>query len=75
MLLLTGHTLKDPGYTIDYHRGELLSEQEMAGVTPSELAQIVQTRRQPTVLDADADSILRVLDSWSAVPVSAAQPA
>jgi threonine synthase len=75
VLLLTGHTLKDPGYTIDYHRGELLSEREMAGAMPSEQAQMAQSRRQPTVLDADADSILRVLDSWSAVPVSAAQPA
>ena len=63
ILLLTGHTLKDPGYTIDFHRGELLSESELAGATESELAQHAQMRRQPVVLDPDADNVLRVLDS------------
>ena len=33
VLILTGHTLKDPEYTIDYHRGSLLSETEIAQAT------------------------------------------
>jgi threonine synthase len=31
VLLLTGHTLKDADYTIDFHRGTLLEEAEMRG--------------------------------------------
>jgi threonine synthase len=31
VLVLTGHTLKDADYTIDFHRGTLLSEEEAAG--------------------------------------------
>src|SRR6202167_5539648 len=38
VLLLTGHTLKDPEYTIQYHRGELLTAEEMAGADAEELA-------------------------------------
>jgi threonine synthase len=75
VLLLTGHTLKDPGYTIDYHRGELLSEQEMAGASAAELAQHAQMRRQPVVLDPDVDSVLRVIDALSSVTAGAPQPA
>jgi threonine synthase len=67
ILLLTGHTLKDPSYTIDFHRGELLSENELAGATEAELAQLAQMRRQPVVLDPEADSVLRVLDSFKDV--------
>ena len=38
VLLLTGHTLKDSEYTIQYHRGELLTEAEMAGADAEERA-------------------------------------
>ena len=31
VLVLTGHTLKDADYTIDFHRGTLLNEHETAG--------------------------------------------
>ena len=31
VLVLTGHTLKDADYTIDFHRGTLLTEEESAG--------------------------------------------
>jgi threonine synthase len=63
ILLLTGHTLKDPEYTIQYHRGELLTQAELAIATPAELAQHAQLRREPLVLDADADSVLRAIDA------------
>ena len=31
MLVLTGHTLKDADYTIDFHRGTLLTDEEKSG--------------------------------------------
>jgi threonine synthase len=70
VLLLTGHTLKDSQYTIDYHRVQLLDECELAGASAAELAQHASLRREPLVMDANADSILRALDA-----VGATQPA
>jgi threonine synthase len=62
ILLLTGHTLKDSEYTIKYHRGELLTEAEMAGADAAEMAEHLRLRREPMVLDADADAVLRAID-------------
>jgi threonine synthase len=58
VLLLTGHTLKDPDYTIRYHRGELLTAEESAGRT----AEMDATRRNTVELDALADDVLRELE-------------
>ncbi len=73
VLILTGHTLKDPQYTIDYHRNALLTEQELTEATPAEQAQHQALRRQPMVLDVDGDTVLRavagLLESGAAVPV------
>jgi threonine synthase len=63
ILLLTGHTLKDSEYTIKYHRGELLTEAEMVGADTAELARHAKLRREPLVLDADADAVLRAIDA------------
>ena len=63
VLLLTGHTLKDPEYTINYHRGELLSEAELAGETADERRANAELRKQPVVLDAKAEDVLRALDA------------
>lgn len=68
VLLLTGHTLKDPEYTIQYHRGELLTEAEMAGASSTELTEHAHLRHAPIVLDADADKVLRALDQVAAQP-------
>jgi threonine synthase len=70
VLLLTGHTLKDSQYTIDFHRGELLNDSELKSATSVEAEQTRSLRRAPLVLDADADTILRALDN-----VAAPQPA
>ena len=32
VLVLTGHTLKDADYTIDFHRGTLLTDEEKQGL-------------------------------------------
>ncbi|MGA7156590.1 MAG: threonine synthase [Acidobacteriaceae bacterium] len=63
VLLLTGHTLKDSEYTIKYHLGELLSEEELGGASPADAARIAGLRRAPIVLDADADAVLRAIDA------------
>lgn len=69
VLLLTGHTLKDPEYTIQYHRGELLNEKELAGASAEELAAQQALRREPLVLDAQVDEVLRALEG-AARPVA-----
>ncbi|MGC2160977.1 MAG: threonine synthase [Silvibacterium sp.] len=58
VLLLTGHTLKDSDYTIHYHRGTLLRDEEIGSLGD----EIEGTRRNTIELDADADAVLRVLD-------------
>jgi threonine synthase len=59
VLVLTGHTLKDSEYTIDFHRGMLLTEQESAG-----LEREIADRRRPTIsLEASSDAVLRVLEA------------
>jgi threonine synthase len=62
VLVLTGHTLKDPQYTIDYHRGELLTPAELASATPVELASHAALRKPPIVLEADEAVVLRALE-------------
>ncbi len=71
VLILTGHTLKDPEYTIDYHRGSLLKETEVAEATPAALALHRSLQKPPTVLDADTDAVLRTIDTVLASPVHA----
>ena len=61
VLMLTGHTLKDPQYTIDYHRKTLLTEREIAEASPHESAQHDALQRQPMVLDAEGDTVLRTV--------------
>jgi len=68
VLVLTGHTLKDPQYTIDYHRGELLTADELAGATEQERAQHDLLRKPPIVLEADEAVVLRALEEHMAMP-------
>jgi threonine synthase len=68
VLVLTGHTLKDPQYTIDYHRGELLTADELASATEQERAQHGLLRKPPIVLDADEAVVLRALEEHMAMP-------
>ncbi len=62
VLILTGHTLKDSQYTIDYHRNELLTAEEAAEATPMQQAGHLALRKPPVVLDADSDVVLRALE-------------
>jgi threonine synthase len=63
VLLLTGHTLKDSEYTIQYHRGELFHAHELAEATPAEHAAYRTSQHGPMVLEPDADQVLRHLDN------------
>jgi len=57
VLVLTGNLLKDPDYTIDFHRGELFAStgDERASATLNPL------RRPPIVLDATLDAVIGTL--------------
>ncbi len=57
VLLLTGHTLKDADYTIDFHKGTLLTEEEAAPVA----AEIAGLRRNAVEVEATPESVLAAL--------------
>lgn len=59
VLLLTGHTLKDPDYTIQYHRGEWPKES-----SPELAAAMAPTRRNAVRIEASADRVLRELERF-----------
>ena len=63
VLLLTGHTLKDPQFTIDYHKGALLTAAETAGATDVEREQNDALRKPPVVLEADESVVIKALEA------------
>jgi threonine synthase len=63
VILLTGHTLKDSQYTIDYHRNELLTAAEQAEATPAQRAEHAALAKPPIVLEANSDVVLRTLEA------------
>jgi threonine synthase len=75
VLILTGHTLKDSQYTIDYHRNELLTAAEAAEATPQQAAQHAALRKPPLVLDANPDVVLRALESHMQTTQAIHEPA
>jgi threonine synthase len=54
VLLLTGHTLKDADYTIDFHRGTLLKPEEAAPVLP----EMEALRRDAVKVEATPEAVL-----------------
>jgi threonine synthase len=57
VLVLTGHTLKDADYTIDFHRGTLLTDEEARGRE----REIEALRRNAVVVDATPAAVLATL--------------
>jgi threonine synthase len=61
VLVLTGHTLKDADYTIDFHRGTLLEENEVAGHE----AKIDSLRRNAVTVEASPTAVLAAMKDRS----------
>jgi len=59
VLILTGHLLKDPDFTIKFHRGDLFRGTPDEG----EAAQAKYLQRAPVVLDADLGAVIGALDA------------
>jgi len=58
VLVLTGHVLKDPEFTLKFHRGELF-----AGTSHEEdTAELQSQQRAPIVLDSTVDAVLKALE-------------
>ena len=57
VLVLTGHTLKDADYTIDFHRGTLLREEETAGYEK----QIAGLRREAQSVVATPEAVIAAM--------------
>jgi threonine synthase len=58
VLVLTGNLLKDPDYTIEFHRGDLLKEQSDKAGT----ARLSALRHAPIILDPTLDAVIRTLE-------------
>jgi threonine synthase len=58
VLVLTGNLLKDPDYTMEFHRGDLFkgTDQEQAS------AKLDRFRHPPVVLDATLDAVIKTLE-------------
>ena len=58
VLLLTGHTLKDADYTINFHRGTLLTDQESLGLETT----ISGLKRNAFAVEATPEAVLATLE-------------
>jgi threonine synthase len=58
VLVLTGNLLKDPDFTIDFHRGEMFR-------SGPESAAVDSLRHPPIVLDASLDAVMRTLERFN----------
>ena len=58
VLVLTGNLLKDPDFTINFHRGELFKGAPDEGPSVA----LNPLRRPPVVLDATLEAVMRTLE-------------
>src|SRR5580658_2486846 len=58
VLVLTGNLLKDPDYTMEFHRGDLFQNT----VHEKEEARLNRFRHPPVVLDATLDAVIKTLE-------------
>ena len=57
VLILTGHLLKDPEFTLRFHRGDLFSGTE----NEKEAEILTAQQRAPIILDASVDAVIQTL--------------
>jgi threonine synthase len=57
VLVLTGNLLKDPDFTIGFHRGEMFREEKNTA--------LVALRHAPIVLDASLDAVIQTLERFN----------
>jgi threonine synthase len=57
VLILTGHLLKDPEFTLKFHRGDMFASTE----SEEEASIVGPQQRAPIVLDASIDAVIRTL--------------
>ena len=60
VLILTGHALKDPEFTLKFHRGDLFS----GTADEKHAALLAPQQRAPLVLDATAEAVAKTLDEF-----------
>ncbi len=58
VLVLTGNLLKDPDFTMEFHRGDLFKDSREGSAS----AALQPLRRPPIVLDATLDAVIRTLE-------------
>lgn len=64
VLILTGHLLKDPDFTIKFHRGELFDDSAAGTSSKAEVsARFKSLQRAPMALEADLKSVISALDA------------
>jgi threonine synthase len=63
VLVLTGHLLKDPDFTMEFHRGDLFHSDLVKGTaSEQDSARLSPLRRPPVVLDATLDAVIKTLE-------------
>jgi threonine synthase len=62
VLILTGHILKDPEFTLKFHRGDLFN----GTAHEKDAVALAAQQRAPVVLDADVEAVLKTLDQFEA---------
>ena len=64
VLILTGHLLKDPDFTIKFHRGDLFPARTASGTPHESRAERAKSlQRAPVVLDADLGAVIAALEA------------
>ena len=62
VLILTGHLLKDPEFTLKFHRGDLFTGSDHQKQMPA----LSHQQRAPIVLEASVDAVIRTVAAFDA---------
>ena len=64
--ILTGHLLKDPDYTVEFHRDELfLDADRKTTLSGTQRINTGGCSNKPVKMPADADAIMKYIDTWT----------